>query len=105
VATDFGSLASDKIIHERARLIILSFLASHDAKAVSFGEIRDALDFSSGNLSVQLKTLEEAQYITITKEFRDNKPLTRASLTAKGSAALKRYIEQMDGLIKQLRKK
>jgi DNA-binding MarR family transcriptional regulator len=105
VATDFGSLASDKIIHERARLIILSFLASHDAKTVSFGEIRDALDFTSGNLSVQLKTLEEAQYITITKEFRDNKPLTQASLTAKGSAALKRYVEQMDGLIKQLRRK
>jgi DNA-binding MarR family transcriptional regulator len=105
VATDFGSLASDKIIHERARLIILSFLASHDAKTVSFGEMRDALDFTSGNLSVQLKTLEEAEYITITKEFRDNKPLTQAAVTAKGHTALKRYLEDMENLVKKLKSK
>jgi DNA-binding HxlR family transcriptional regulator len=102
---DFGSLVNDKIIHERARLLILSYLASSDAKAVAFGEIRDKLDFTAGNLSVQLRTLEEAGYIGITKEFRDNKPLTQAGITAKGSSALKRYMEEMDGLIKKLRKK
>jgi DNA-binding MarR family transcriptional regulator len=102
---DFGSLATDRIIHERARLLILSYLASSDARAVAFGEIRDKLEFTAGNLSVQLRTLEEAGYISITKEFKDNKPLTRASLTAKGSAALKLYVEQMDGLIKRLRKR
>ncbi len=102
---DIGSLASDRIVHERARLLILSYLASNDARAVAFGEIRDKLEFTSGNLSVQLKTLEEAGYISITKEFRDNKPLTRASLTAQGSAALSRYMEQMNGLIQRLRKR
>lgn len=102
---DFGSLVSDRIIHERARLLILTYLASRDDKAVSFGALRDALDFTPGNLSVQLKTLADAGYIAITKEFRDNKPLTQAGITAKGSAALKRYMEEMDGLIKRLRKK
>jgi DNA-binding MarR family transcriptional regulator len=105
VEPDIGSLVSDKIVHERARLLILSYLASSDAKTVAFGQIRGALDFTAGNLSVQLKTLEDAGYIRITKEFRDNKPLTQASLTVKGSTALKRYVEQMDGLIKQLRKR
>jgi|WetSurMetagenome_2_1015567.scaffolds.fasta_scaffold00061_30 DNA-binding MarR family transcriptional regulator len=100
---DFASLADDRIIHERARLLILSYLASSDAKTVAFGTIREALDFTAGNLSVQLKTLEEAGYISITKEFRDNKPLTQAGITAKGSAALNRYVEQMDGLIKRLK--
>ncbi len=102
---DFGSLVNDRIIHERARLLILSYLASSDAKAVAFGEIRDKLEFTAGNLSVQLNTLADAGYVAITKEFRDNKPLTRAALTAKGSAALKQYMEEMDGLIKRLRKK
>jgi DNA-binding PadR family transcriptional regulator len=51
-----------------------------------------------------LKTLEEAGYIAITKEFKDNKPLTRASITTKGSTALRRYIGEMDSLIKGLRK-
>ncbi len=102
---DISLLVSDKIVHERARLLILTYLASHDKSAVPFGEIREKLEFTSGNLSVQLKTLEEAGYIRITKEFRDNKPLTQASLTAKGSTALKRYVEQMDGLIKKLKVK
>ncbi len=99
-----GSLVNDKIIHERARLLILTYLASSDVKAVAFSGIKDALDFTAGNLSIQLKTLVEAGYIAITKEFRDNKPLTRGSITAKGSAALKRYIGEMDSLIKGLRK-
>ena len=101
---DLGSLVNDKVIHERARLLILTYLASSVVKAVPFSELRDSLSFSAGNLSIQLKTLEEAGYISITKEFKDNKPLTRASLSAKGGAALKRYFEEMDSLIKGLRK-
>jgi hypothetical protein len=104
VDTGISSLVNDKVIHERARLLILTYLASSDVKAVSFSAIRDALDFTAGNLSIQLKTLMEAGYIGITKEFRDNKPLTRASITARGGAALKRYISEMDSLIKGLRK-
>ena len=102
--TGISSLVNDKVIHERARLLILTYLASSDVKAVAFSAIRDALDFTAGNLSIQLKTLMEAGYIGITKEFRDNKPLTRASITARGAAALKRYISEMDSLIKGLRK-
>jgi DNA-binding HxlR family transcriptional regulator len=103
VEPGIGSLANDKIIHERARLLILTYLASRDAGAVSFGEIRDALEFTPGNLSVQLKTLAEAGYISITKEFKNNKPLTQAGITQKGGAALKQYLGEMDSLIKRLR--
>jgi DNA-binding MarR family transcriptional regulator len=104
VETDFGSLVNDRIIHERARLLILTYLASSDVKAVPFSRLKEALDLTAGNLSIQLKTLVEAGYITMTKEFRDNKPLTRVSITSKGSTALRRYIEQMDDLIKRLKK-
>jgi DNA-binding MarR family transcriptional regulator len=100
----FSSLVNDKIIRERARLLILTYLASSEVKAVAFSDLRDSLGFSAGNLSIQLKTLEEAGYISITKEFKDKKPLTRASISAKGSTALKRYIAEMDSLIKGLRK-
>jgi DNA-binding HxlR family transcriptional regulator len=99
-----SSLVKDKIIHERSRLLILTFLASSDVKAMPFSEIKKALDFTAGNLSIQLKTLTEAGYVSITKEFKENKPLTRASITARGSAALKRYVNEMDSLIKGLRK-
>jgi DNA-binding MarR family transcriptional regulator len=104
VGSAHGSLVSDRVIHERARLLILTYLASSSVKAVAFSELRESLDFSAGNLSIQLKTLEEAGYIAITKEFKDKKPLTRASITTRGGAALKRYIAEMDSLIKGLRR-
>jgi len=74
VEPGIGSLVNDKIIRERARLLILTYLASSDVKAVAFSAIRDALDFTAGNLSIQLKTLMEAGYIGITKEFRTISP-------------------------------
>ena len=101
---DISTLVNDKILRERSRLLIVTYLASGSAKEVPFSRIKEALDLSSGNLSIQLKTLMEAGYIAITKEFRDNKPLTRVSITAKGSAALRHYLDQMDTLIKRLRK-
>jgi DNA-binding MarR family transcriptional regulator len=104
VEPEIGTLVADKIIHERARLLILTYLASRDSKAVAFSELRNVLDFTSGNLSIQLKTLGEAGYITMTKEFKDNKPLTQASITSKGSAALKNYLGEMESLIKTLRR-
>jgi DNA-binding MarR family transcriptional regulator len=104
VGPNIGTLVADKIIHERVRLLILTYLASRDSRAVAFSELRNVLDLTPGNLSIQLKTLSEAGYITITKEFKDNKPLTQASITNKGSAALKSYIGQMESLIKTLKK-
>lgn len=44
--THFRSLVNDKVIHERARLLILTYLASNDAKAVPFSRLRESLDFS-----------------------------------------------------------
>jgi DNA-binding MarR family transcriptional regulator len=103
VKPEVGSLVKDKIVHERSRLLILTHLASSDVRAVAFGQLKDTLGFTPGNLSAQLKTLEEAGYIAVTKQFKDNKPLTQASITAKGAAALRQYVNEMSDLIKQLR--
>ena len=42
-----GSLVNDKIIHERARLLILTYLASSDVKAVPFSETQGCTRFYS----------------------------------------------------------
>lgn len=95
----------DKIIHERARLMILTYLAGLEGKSMaSFQEIKDALDLSSGNLSVQLKNLEQAGYIAIEKRFEDNRPVTEARLTQKGSRALTQYMDEMERIIQAARK-
>lgn len=94
----------NKIIHERVRLRILTYLATSDKEAVSFGELQEKLSLTSGNLSIQLKKLQEANYAEIHKTFKDNKPYTTATLTLKGSQALTVYVEEMEELISALKK-
>jgi DNA-binding MarR family transcriptional regulator len=100
---EYTSLLSDKVIHERSRLLIISYLARSDERRASFPEIRDALDMTAGNLSIQLKTLQKAGYIKITKEFRDNKPYTEARLTTQGGMALDTYLQEMEQILKGLK--
>lgn len=98
-----GPPALDRIVHERARLMILTRLASAEGARASFVELKEDLGFTAGNLSVQLKNLEEAGYVAIEKSFRDNKPYTEASLTDSGDRALRAYLEEMERLIGALR--
>ena len=94
----------DKTIHERSRLLILTYLASNKKKEISFNELQAKLGFTSGNLSVQLKRLKEAYYVEIKKTFKDNKPHTTISITREGTRALNSYLDEMESLIRALRK-
>lgn len=87
----------DEVIHGRVRLGIMVYLA--DAEVADFTELKTALDATQGNLSVHLKKLEEAGYVGIDKSFRDNKPLTRVSITEVGRRAFAAYLEALGGLI------
>ena len=100
-----GKVRLDKTVHERARLMILTYLASDPQGKAGFVDLKDELDFSAGNLSIQLKNLEEAGYVGIEKSFRDNKPYTEVILTKAGDAALQDYLNEMERLIGGLREK
>ncbi len=94
----------NRLIHERARLLILTYLASNEKKKISFNELQKSLGFTSGNLSVQLRKLEQADYVDIHKAFKENKPYTTISITPRGSNALNSYVAEMEGIIKALKK-
>ena len=53
----------------------MAYLA--EAEVADFNELKQVLEATQGNLSVQLRKLEEAGYVTIEKSFLDRKPLTR----------------------------
>ena len=93
----------DKIIHERARLLILTHLARMDKKEISFNALQEKLGLTSGNLSIQLKKLQSVDYVKIRKTFKENKPHTTVSIHTKGTKALNVYLDEMEGLIKDLR--
>jgi DNA-binding MarR family transcriptional regulator len=95
VAIDIGKI--DDVIHGRLRLGIMAYLAS--AEVADFTELKTALDATQGNLSIQLRKLEEAGYIAIEKSFLNRKPLTRARLTDAGRQAFKDYLDVIAKLV------
>lgn len=88
----------DPVIHERARLGIVSLLAC--AETMTFSEMKRHLEMSDGNLSVHLRALEEAGYVEVKKSFVDRKPRTEAGITRKGRAAFLRYVGVLEGILK-----
>ncbi|MCK9170826.1 MAG: transcriptional regulator [Treponema sp.] len=94
----------NKIIHEPPRLKIMVLLASDKEHAVTFPDIKDALGMSSGNLSVQLKTLENAGYISMEKYIDDNKSRTDVSITPAGKEALIEYMESLERFLSRVKK-
>ncbi len=94
----------EKIIHERARLRILVYLASSPETEVGFPVLKQDLDMSAGNLSIQLKTLDEAVY-QVTKSFKGRKPYTGIRLSAQGEGALNRYLDEMESMLNAVREK
>jgi len=90
----------DETIHTKARLGILVVLATEGP--LDFPALRAALGLTDGNLSSHLRTLEEAGYVAIQKQFRGRKPSTRIRLTPTGREALETYLEQLARLIQQV---
>jgi DNA-binding MarR family transcriptional regulator len=90
----------DQLIHERLRLGIVCTLAVQDS--LTFTELRDVLQSTDGNLSVQARRLEEAGYVTCVKRFEGRKPKTTYKLTARGRAALDDYLEVLSEMLPDL---
>jgi DNA-binding MarR family transcriptional regulator len=87
----------DEVIHGRMRLGIMVYLA--DVESADFTELKTVLEATQGNLSVHLKKLAEAGYVSIDKSFKDNKPLTEVTITKEGRQAFAAYLEALSGLI------
>lgn len=93
----FDHNAIDDVIHGRLRLGIMAYLSS--ASPAIFGELRDKVGATDGNLSTHLKKLEEAGYICQEKRFVGKRPQTRIFLTETGRKAWMDWIKQMRSLM------
>ena len=92
-------LQLDRVIHEKGRLAIMSMLAA--SPVLSFTEMRDALSMTDGNITTHIRTLQEAGYLSVTKSFQNNRPLTTCALTAAGKRAFAHYINLLEQIIRQ----
>ncbi|GAB5410415.1 MAG: transcriptional regulator [Balneolaceae bacterium] len=94
---DFKAL--NPLLHSQLRLSIMSFLITN--KESDFNELKEITGSTSGNLSVQLKKLEKAGYLTIAKGFKNNYQYTSVKITTEGINAFEGYVEALKSYIKQ----
>jgi len=50
---------------------------------------------AAGNISIQIKKLQEAGYIEVEKTFKNNYPKTMLSITDKGVKAFESYVNNL----------
>jgi len=83
----------DPILHSQLRLAVVSLLIG--VKEAEFTFIKEQTNSTAGNLSVQVQKLKDAGYIDVTKQFKDNYPLTTCSITPKGIEAFENYVKAL----------
>ncbi len=87
----------DRMVHEPARLMVLSYLDA--VQSADFVFLMRLTGLTWGNLSSHLSKLEEGGYVAAEKAFVNKKPHTMIRLTDQGRAALQSYREVMQRVL------
>jgi DNA-binding MarR family transcriptional regulator len=88
----------ERVIHEKARLSILSSLASNEA-GLLFNDLKALCTLTDGNLSRQLQVLQEAGFVEVWKGMKNNRPQTLCRLTDSGRKRFQEYISVLESVV------
>lgn len=88
----------DRLIHEPARLLIVTILST--VESADFLFLQRETELTKGNLSAHLRKLEDAGYVKIQKTFKGKLPLTVCKLSAAGTKAVTQYRQQLQDFMK-----
>ena len=97
MASPFEEMASlDRLVHEPARLAILTALSS--CESADFKFLQTLTGLTAGNLSSHMTKLEQADLVEIQKQFVNNRPNTMVSITPQGLATIENHWKQLEEL-------
>ncbi len=105
-ASDGGRFAYeglDRVIHERARLSILTSLVTNP-KGLTFGDLKQLCTLTDGNLSRHLSVLEKGKMVEIVKGHEHNRPLTVCRITASGRRRYLEYLSTLEQVVRDAAK-
>jgi DNA-binding MarR family transcriptional regulator len=88
----------DKLIHEPARMSIMSVLYVLDSADFTF--LMNQTGLTWGNLSAHLTKLETAGYVEVIKSFKGKRPNTNLRLSGIGRDAFKEYMVKMKKVVR-----
>ncbi len=91
----------DRLLEHRLRLTLCVLLSRFER--LSFARLKELTKETDGNLGANLRKLEDAGYLSVTKEFVDRKPVSWHELTSSGRQALGDHLSALDELIRQAR--
>src|SRR5689334_5247762 len=94
----FGYEGLDRVIHEKARLSIVTSLATHSGGLI-FNDLKELCALTDGNLSRHLQILSEAGLVQIWKGFKDNRPQTLCQLSAEGRRRFLEYVNVLESIV------
>lgn len=100
--SSFAYEGLDRVLHERARLSILTALST-EKKGRLFAELKRLCDLTDGNLSRHLKVLDEARFVRLTKRGEGRGSETRARMTAAGGRAFVAYLDELERVLRDAR--
>ena len=83
----------DPILHSQLRLSIVSILITVEEADFTF--IKETTKAAAGNISIQIKNLQDAGYVKVEKTFKNNYPNTTVSITSKGIKAFDDYVKNL----------
>src|SRR5215813_4995580 len=89
----------DRVIHERARLSVLTSLVAHP-KGLVFGDLKAMCGLTDGNLSRHLQVLQEAALVAIEKGYEQNRPQTIVRITPSGRQRYLEYLEVLEQVVR-----
>ena len=95
----FAYAGLDRVIHERARLSVLTSLSAHP-KGLLFGDLKQLCALTDGNLSRHLQVLQEAKLVEISKGFENNRPQTLCRITPSGRRRYLEYLEVLEQVVR-----
>jgi len=93
----------DRVIHEKARLGLLTSLMAHP-KGLAFADLKKLCGLTDGNLSRHLQVLQEAGLVEVTKGDEGNRPHTSCKLTKAGRKRFLDYLTVLEQLVRDAAK-
>jgi DNA-binding MarR family transcriptional regulator len=88
----------ERVIHEKARLSIMSSLAAHP-EGLLFNDLKDLCSLTDGNLSRHLQLLQESKLVEVWKGFKNNRPQTLVRLTDDGKRRFLEYVQELEQVV------
>ena len=89
----------NKAFESKARLGIMSVLVVNDF--ITFNHFKELLNLTDGNLATHLKSLEDAHFVSVKKEFIGRKPSTSYAVTDAGRNAFNEHLNALERFLKQ----